>query len=191
MFDRKRGVRYARVSEQTKMKQFDRCMNQIIHKRRKIMKQTLKKSVSILLSLIMVFSLFTIVPITASAASNIYLTDFLPVSSSGTATGYSTYENHFYKIEWSGINTSETSSVQLHIYNYRLRCYRNDNVSSCVSLYENASNSYWESSYITNLALGQSSSGYTSFAKLGKGADSGLKKVCTVTCMAANTPTWN
>ena len=139
----------------------------------------------------MIVSLFTIVPLSASADSNVYLTDFLPVSSSGTATGYSTYENHFYKIEWSGINTSETSSVQLHIYNYRLRCYRNDNVSSCVSLYENASNSYWESSYITNLAPGQSSSGYTSFAKLGKGADSGLKKVCTVTCMAANTPTWN
>ena len=52
------------------------------------MKQTLKKSVSILLSLIMVFSLFTIVPITASAASDVNLTDFLPVSSSGTATGY-------------------------------------------------------------------------------------------------------
>ena len=144
----------------------------------------------------MIVSLFTIVPLSASADSNVYLTDFLPVSSSGTATGYSTYDNHFYKIEWSGINTSETSSVQLYIDNnsyaqHLLRCYRNDNVSSCVSLYENASNSYWESSYITNLALGQSSSGYTSFAKLGKGADSGLKKVCTVTCMAANTPTWN
>ena len=161
------------------------------------MKQTLKKSVSILLSLIMVFSLFTIVPITASAEeSDVYLTDFLPVSSSGTATGYSTYDNHFYKIEWSGINTSETSSVQLHIYNYRLRCYRNDNVSSCVSLYENASNSYWESSYITNLTPGQSSDGYTSYPKLGNGASNTsiphvYKKVCTVTCMAANTPTWN
>ena len=40
------------------------------------------------------------VAITASAASDVYLTDFLPVSASGTATGYSTYDNHFYKIEW-------------------------------------------------------------------------------------------
>ena len=167
------------------------------------MKQTLKKSVSILLSLIMVFSLFTIVPITASAEeSDVYLTDFLPVSSSGTATGYSTYDNHFYKIEWSGINTSETSSVKLYIairdnpyYYQRLRCNRN-NGDAMVVLYASASDSPWESSYITNLTPGQSSSGYTSYAKLGKGASNTsiphvYKKVCTVTCMAANTPTWN
>ena len=95
---------------------------------------------SILLSLLMIVSLFTIVPLSASADSNVYLTDFLPVSSSGTATGYSTYENHFYKIEWSGINTSETSSVQLHIYNYRLRCYRNDNVKHAKSIFINEIN---------------------------------------------------
>ena len=158
---------------------------------------------SILLSLIMVFSLFTIVPITASAEeSDVYLTDFLPVSSSGTATGYSTYDNHFYKIEWSGINTSETSSVKLYIairdnpyYYQRLRCNRN-NGDAMVVLYASASDSPWESSYITNLTPGQSSSGYTSYAKLGKGASNTsiphvYKKVCTVTCMAANTPTWN
>lgn len=46
--------------------------------------------------------------ITARVASTVYLTDFLPVSSSGTATGYFTYSDHFYKVEWSGINTSET-----------------------------------------------------------------------------------
>ena len=169
------------------------------------MKQTLKKSVSILLSLIMVFSLFTIVPLSASAAS-VNLTDFLPVSSSGTATGYSTYDNHFYKIEWSGINTSETSSVKLYIATYdnpyaqRLNCSRNDDVFSSVSLYENASISYpypyWEPSHITNLAPGQSSYGYTIYEKLGKNANSDYyppvsQKVCTVTCMAANTPTWN
>ena len=157
---------------------------------------------SILLSLIMVFSLFTIVPITASADSSVYLTDFLTVSSSGTATGYSTYENHFYKIEWSGINTSETSSVQLYIhirdnlYSQRLRCHRN-NDDGFVIMYASASDSpLWESSHITNLAPGQSSYGYTKDAKLGKGASYTsnphvYKKVCTVTCMAANTPTWN
>ena len=155
---------------------------------------------SILLSLIMVFSLFTIVPLSASAESEVYLTDFLPVSSSGTATGYSTYANHFYKIEWSGINTSETSSVQLYIGNnsyaqQRLRCYRN-NENAMVVLYASASDSIWELSHITNLAPGQSSSGYTSYAMLGKGASNTsiphvYKKVCTVTCMAANTPTWN
>ena len=167
------------------------------------MKQTLKKSVSILLSLIMVFSLFTIVPITASAEeSDVYLTDFLPVSASGTATGYSTYDNHFYKIEWSGINTSETTSVKLYIairdnpyYYQRLRCNRN-NGDAMVVLYASASDSPWESSYITNLTPGQSSDGYTSYPKLGKGASNTsiphvYKKVCTVTCMAANTPTWN
>ena len=63
-------------------------------------------------------------------------------------------------------------------------------------MYVNASNSYWESSHITNLAPGQSSSGYTKFNKLGKNANNDYyplvyQKVCTVTCMAANTPTWN
>ena len=142
------------------------------------------------------------VAITASAASDVYLTDFLPISASGTATGYSTYDNHFYKIEWSGINTPGTSSVQLYIaicdnpYAQRLRCYIN-NKNEMIVLYTSASDSsWWEPSHITNLAPGQSSDGYTKYEKLGKGASNTsiphvYKKVCTVTCMAANTPTWN
>ena len=165
------------------------------------MKRTLKKSVSILLSLLMIVSLFTIVPITAHAESDVYLTDFLPVSASGTATGYFTYNNHFYKIEWSGINTSETSSVKLYIatidnpYGQWLRCHIN-NEDAMVVLNTSASKNFWEPSHITNLAPGQSSDGYTNFEKLGKNANNTsyppvYQKVCTVTCMAANTPTWN
>ena len=160
------------------------------------MKQTLKKSVSILLSLIMVFSLFTIVPLTASANSDVYLTDFLPVSSSGTATGYFTHSDHFYKVEWSGINTSKTTSVSLiyNAYNH-LKAQRNGQ-NSDITLFSSESETNWVKSNITNLAPGQSSYGYTRFEDLGKGAYSTsnppvYKKVCTVTCMAANTPTWN
>ena len=66
-----------------------------------------------------------------------------------------------------------------------------------IVLYTSASDSsWWEPSHITNLAPGQSSDGYTKYEKLGKGASNTsnpyvYKKVCTVTCMAANTPTWN
>ena len=73
--------------------------------------------------------IFSPVAITASAASNVYLTDFLTVSSSGTATGYFTYSDHFYKVEWSGINTSETSTVRLYI------SYRNSYAFSYISDY--------------------------------------------------------
>lgn len=50
------------------------------------MKQTLKKSVSILLSLIMVFSLFTIVPITAQATETPTVLNGLTVGPSETIT---------------------------------------------------------------------------------------------------------
>ena len=85
---RKRGVGYARVSEQSKMKQFDRCMNKKLHTRRKIMKQTLKKSVSILLSLLMIVSLFTIVPLTAHAETENLGSDVFTVESDSEGTYY-------------------------------------------------------------------------------------------------------
>ena len=67
---------------------------------------------SILLSLIIVFSLFTIVPLTADASS---ITGFFDCTS-GSAEGYFFYRNHFCKIEWTGINTQSTSEVQLFEY---------------------------------------------------------------------------
>lgn len=91
--------------------------------------------------------IFSPVAITASAASNVYLTDFLTVSSSGTATGYFTYSDHFYKVEWSGINTSETSTVRLYIHSNSnsFKYNRNGNTSSDDVLYASASDTdFWK-----------------------------------------------
>ena len=99
---------------------------QIINKAKRIFAAMLALTVmSATLAYTPLSGVFGDVAITANAASSIYLTDFLPVSASGTATGYSTYDNHFYKIEWSGINKSETTSVRLYIDgNYKqFRCY--------------------------------------------------------------------
>ena len=120
------------------------------------------------------------------------LTDFLPVSSSGTATGYFTYSNHFYRVDWSGINTSQTSSVRLTYDSYgALKAQTNGDTSNAMGLSPNNSMYEWKTFYITGLTPGQSSDGYTSYANLATGAQAyGLKKVCTVTCIAANAPTW-
>ena len=124
------------------------------------------------------------------------LTDFVTVSSSGTATARFAYSDHFYRVDWSGINTSETTSVLLY-YNPTwgdLKAYTNGDTSSFISLYANSSSStYWTASYITGLTPGQSSDGYTSYEKLSTGASNktnGGKKVCTVTCLSASAPTW-
>ena len=126
------------------------------------------------------------------------LTDFLTVSSSGTASGYFAFSDHFYRVDWSGINTSKTTSVQLYYNEYdRLRASTNNDPKSSITLYASASNTdYWMPSQITGLTPGQSSDGYTTYADLATGAQGTTypptyKKVCTVTCMAANTPTWN
>ena len=124
------------------------------------------------------------------------LTDFVTVSSSGTATARFAFSDHFYRVDWSGINTSETTSVLLY-YNPTwgdLKAYTNGDTSSFISLYANSSSStYWTASYITGLTPGQSSDGYTSYEKLSTGASNktnGGKKVCTVTCLSASAPTW-
>ena len=123
-----------------------------------------------------------------------WLTDFVAVSQQGTATARFAFSDHFYRVDWSGINTSETSSVQL-CYNSNdgsLKAYRNGNTSSTTTLFASASlTDYWKTSHITGLTPGQSSDGYTNYEKLATGASypSVFKKVCTVTCLSA-TPTW-
>ena len=156
------------------------------------MKKTLKKSVSILLSLIMVFSLFIIVPITADASS---ITGFFDCTS-GSAEGYFFYSNHFYKVEWTGINTESTAKVQLCVANDCLYATVKDtttysNIS--IAFFRNATlRSNWTPSEIVNLIAGQSSSGYTNSDALAAGASARVyKKVCTITCVAANAPAWD
>ena len=121
------------------------------------------------------------------------VTGFLDCSS-GSATGYITYKNHFYKIEWTGINTAETSSVQLQrstSFN-RMEAYRNGDSSSSTILRDaDGSSSVWSGSAVDALAPGESSSGYTTFAKLATGAsNNSYKKVCTVTCVESKRPIW-
>ncbi len=131
---------------------------------------------------------------TAQTAAATDLTGFLTVSSSGTASGYFAFSDHFYRVDWSGINTSETSSVRLESdSDGRLVAYRNDNSGSTTFLrVDETSSTEWPTSSITGLTPGQSSSGYTSFDKLATGAsNSSRKKVCTVTCVAALKPKWN
>ena len=59
------------------------------------------------------------------------ITDFLDCSS-GSATGYFIYSDHFYKIEWTGINSSETQSVRLDYSSSfnRLEAYTNGDTTS-------------------------------------------------------------
>ena len=138
-----------------------------------------------------VSDMFGGVGIVASAAT---YTDFLDCSS-GTATGYFTYNNHFYKVYWSGINTSQTTSVLLRDSSGAFQAFRNGSNNSSIGLYLDGTASYsWKTSDIENLSPEQSSSGYTTYGNLATGASSNprvFKKVCTVTCMAANAPTWN
>jgi len=126
------------------------------------------------------------------------LTDFVAVSSQGTATARFTYSDHFYRVDWSGINTSQTTSVLLCYNAYdRLRARKNNNTKSDITLYASASDTdYWTASHITGLTPGQSSDGYTTYGDLAPGASfttypPTFKKVCTVTCLSANAPTWN
>ena len=135
--------------------------------------------------------------ITANAAQG-DLTDFLTVSSSGTATGYFTFENHFYKVDWFGINTTETTSVLFHYSSTYddLEAERNGNTKDSILLSPIAETSTfrWNASYIRGLTPGQHSDGYTTSHDLSINADTeGEKsaKVCTITCMAANAPTWS
>ncbi|MBR4727692.1 MAG: InlB B-repeat-containing protein [Clostridia bacterium] len=150
-----------------------------------------RKTVSLLLAVMMAVSLFTMTPFTANAVS---VTGFLDTSS-GSATGYFTYENHFYKIEWSSIDGSQTVSLMLDISTTDgyLRAYRNNSTSSATYLYSTTSNTnHWAKTDFTNLTPGQSTHGYTSNRFIAAGSSStNMTKVCTVTCVAANAPSWN
>ena len=120
-----------------------------------------------------------------------WLTDFVAVSQQGTATARFAYSDHFYRVDWSGIN-SVTTTVKLDfITSGTMVAQRNGNTSSFITLYASESSSdRWCTSHITGLTPGQSSDGYTNYADLATGASSGKKKVCTVTCLSASAPTW-
>ena len=154
-------------------------MNNIIH----IIRHTARTATVLLLALL-----------TAQTAAATDLTDFLTVSSSGTASGYFAFSNHFYRVDWTGINTYQTTSVQLHYnatYGY-LEAQTNGNTSNVTSLFTNADTSpRWKASDITGLTPGQSSDGYTSYGVLSANAGNKSAKVCTVTCVAALKPKWN
>ena len=156
-------------------------MNNIIH----TIQHTARAATVLLLALL-----------TAQTAGATDLTDFVTVSSQGTATARFAFSDHFYRVDWTGINTSQTTSVLLY-YNPTygdLKALSNGE-TGIISLYVSASAStYWKSSHITGLTPGQSSDGYTNYANLATGASltaDGFKKVCTVTCLSANAPTWN
>lgn len=165
----------------------------------------IKKPVSILLTLMMIFGLFSIVPLTADASS---ITGFFDCTS-GSAEGYFFYRNHFCKIEWTGINTQSTSEVQLFEYkDVRVdwtgsngestsvvqdifAANRRGSTYSTLLLWDATLHAYWNPLEVENLIAGQSSSGYTNYNVLAAGADKkNYKKVCTITCAAANAPAW-
>ncbi len=170
------------------------------------MKRTLKKPVSILLSLVIVVSLFIIVPITADASS---VTGFFDCTS-GSAEGYFFYRNHFCKIEWTGINTQSTSEVQLFelkdvlverigsngestsvVQDIFAVKRRGGTIAPTLMLWDATLRAYWNPLEVENLTAGQSSAGYTNSKVLAAGADNNnYKKVCTITCAAANAPAW-
>ena len=154
-------------------------MNNIIH----IIQHTARTATVLLLALL-----------TAQTAWATDLTDFLTVSSSGTASGYFAFSDHFYRVDWTGINTSQTTSVQL-IYNPTygyLKAQTNGDTSGDISLATNADfSAHWKASDITGLTPGQSSDGYTTYAALSANAGTKGAKVCTVTCVAALKPKWN
>ena len=152
-------------------------MNNIIH----IIQHTARTATVLLLALL-----------TAQTA-RAWLTDFVAVSQQGTATARFAYSDHFYRVDWSGIN-SVTTTVKLDfITSGTMVAQRNGNTSNTITLYASESSSYpWYTSHITGLTPGQSSDGYTKYADLATGASNitnGGKKVCTVTCLSA-TPTW-
>ena len=132
-------------------------MNNIIH----TIRHTARAATVLLLALL-----------TAQTAGATALTDFVTVSSQGTATARFAFSDHFYRVDWTGINTSQTTSVLLNYSSTwgRLVAERDGNTKSDITLYASASLDSWESSHITGLTPGQSSDGYTSYADLATGA---------------------
>src|SRR5574344_355274 len=98
------------------------------------------------------------------------LTDYVDVSSGG-ATAYFCYENHFYKGVWTNINTDETTSLKLDIWiQYNSLCAeRNNNDNSFLNLYKAAAErDFVPISNLTSLASGASLSLYTTFTGVAK-----------------------
>ena len=129
-------------------------------------------------------------------ASEGNFTVFLPVSS-GTATGYFTYSNHFYKVEWKNVHNT-VGSVQLYWktvsgVNVDQKVLEAKYTNFLVDLYATATqDDRWQLSSITSLTPGQSSSGLswnTNFASVANTSD--FVEVCTITCMEVDTPTWS
>ena len=150
----------------------------------------IQKPISLLLALMMVVSLFSIVPFTASAATTA-ITAFLDCTS-GSAEGYFTYADHFYQIEWTNINTTYTHSVRLVKWYDDLAVHRNGQDAISTLRPSPSSGTYWHESDITSLTAGQSSSGYSNAMILAEGAGgTDYRQVCTVTCAAANAPAWS
>ena len=153
-------------------------MNNIIH----IIRHTARTATVLLLALL-----------TAQTAAATDLTGFLTVSSSGTASGYFAFSDHFYRVDWTGINTSQTTSVLLNYnatYGY-LEAQTNGDTSGSTFLTNADASLHWKASDITGLTPGQSSDGYTSYDVLSANAGNKSAKVCTVTCVAALKPKWN
>ena len=153
-------------------------MNNIIH----IIRHTARTATVLLLALL-----------NAQTAAATDLTGFLTVSSSGTASGYFAFSNHFYRVDWTGINTSQTTSVLLNYnatYGY-LEAQTNGDTSGSTFLTNADASLHWKASDITGLTPGQSSDGYTSYDVLSANAGNKSAKVCTVTCVAALKPKWN
>ena len=90
-------------------------------------------------------------------------------------------------VDWIGSNTESTSVVQdIFAVNRRGATY------STLLLWDATLHAYWNPLEVENLIAGQSSSGYTNYNVLAAGADSNnYKKVCTITCAAANAPVWD
>ena len=131
--------------------------------------------------------------VTASAAAE-GLTGNLDCSTTGSATEYFAFSNHFYKVEWTGINMKKTKSVQLYLSDQgELQAKRTKiETTSTIKLYQKDSKDSptWTDTDITNLTPGGTSIGYTADDPLVQGAKKNNKKpVCTVTCLAA-APVW-
>ena len=144
-------------------------------------------------SLVRAATVLLLALLTAQTAAATDLTDFVAVSSQGTATARFAFSDHFYRVDWTGINTSQTSTVLLN-YNatYGYLQAQTNGESGVIDLATNADfSAHWKASDITGLTPGQSSDGYTNYDDLSANAGTKAAKVCTVTCVAALKPKWN
>ena len=89
-------------------------------------------------------------------------------------------------VNWTGSNGESTSVVQ-DVFAVSKR----GTTDSTFLLRDATLHALWNPLEVENLTAGQSSSGYTSSDVLAAGANNkNYKKVCTITCAAANAPAW-